>query len=179
MKIHPLPLFSKVCLAGYHPGPGDGPAITRPCLLCSCNPDGSLGIQCNEQGSCPCKPGVAGPRFAKDRLAFFTRIMCRSTPTTRDIPYVKWLLFRCDQCQANHWGFPQQGIKGMPQKMQAQISHLMVAGESGGCKPCGCLEAGSLENRADCNVIDGSCLCKQNVEGRHCDQCRQGHFKVQ
>ena len=50
-------------MAGYHPGPGDGPAITRPCLLCNCNSEGSLGEQCDEQGICPCKPGVAGPRF--------------------------------------------------------------------------------------------------------------------
>ena len=52
------------------------------------------------------------------------------------------------------------------------------SGGKGGCKQCGCLEAGSLDNHATCNLVDGSCLCKQNVEGRHCDQCRQGHFKV-
>ena len=87
--------------------------------------------------------------------------------------------FRCEECQANHWGFPRQG-KGSLLPVNMEIGTLMVLpGEAGGCKPCGCVEAGSLENRADCNMADGSCLCKQNVEGRHCDQCREGHFKVQ
>ena len=61
----PPSVLSKVCLAGYHPGPGDGPAITRPCLQCGCNPEGSLDEQCDEEGVCPCKPGVAGPKFVE------------------------------------------------------------------------------------------------------------------
>ena len=37
---------------------------------------------------------------------------------------------------------------------------------------------GSLGNRPDCNPDDGQCVCKQNVEGRKCDRCRSGHFKI-
>ena len=64
-------------------------------------------------------------------------------------------------------------VRNLSQKIDRWFS-----GGKGGCKQCGCLEAGSLDNRATCNLVDGSCLCKQNVEGRHCDHCRQGHFKV-
>ena len=155
----PPSVLSKVCLAGYHPGPGDGPAITRPCLQCGCNPEGSLDEQCDEEGVCPCKPGVAGPKFVKYVL---------------DDKKVSQSCFQGAMNARQTTGDFLDRVRNLFHKKKDR----WFSGDKGGCKQCGCLEAGSLDNHATCNLVDGSCLCKQNVEGRHCDQCRQGHFKV-
>lgn len=62
---------------------------------------------------------------------------------------------KCDQCEANHWDFGSLG-----------------------CKPCGCLEEGSLDNTPQCDEATGECFCKQNVEGQRCDRCKAGHFYI-
>ena len=31
-------------------------------LACNCDPEGSLDLQCNNNGGCPCKVGVVGSR---------------------------------------------------------------------------------------------------------------------
>lgn len=96
------------------------------CDPCHCHPDGSLSLQCNENGQCHCKPGVAG--------------------------------MRCDQCDQDFWKFPTSG--------------------EAGCKACNCLPAGSRNNRPDCDTLAGNCQCKQNVEGRNCEKCKEGFFQI-
>lgn len=61
----------------------------------------------------------------------------------------------CFRCDANHYDFGPQG-----------------------CKECGCLEAGSRGNRPTCDPISGICLCKENVEGRRCKECKPGFFNL-
>lgn len=47
-----------------------------------------------------------------------------------------------------------------------------------GCKECGCSEAGSYQNRLNCNRHTGVCDCKENVEGRRCRECKPGYFNL-
>lgn len=47
-----------------------------------------------------------------------------------------------------------------------------------GCKPCGCNTAGSRDNEASCDPSSGVCVCKDNVEGQQCDQCKPGYFNL-
>jgi len=37
-------------------------------------------------------------------------------------------------------------------------------------RTCECLEAGSLDNQAECHPGTGICRCKEHVEGRNCDR---------
>ena len=37
-----------------------------------------------------------------------------------------------------------------------------------GCRPCNCSSHGSLSK--SCDPVDGSCVCKKNIEGRICDR---------
>ena len=37
-------------------------------------------------------------------------------------------------------------------------------------RPCGCVEAGSLKNYAQCDSVTGACVCKEFVEGQNCDR---------
>ncbi|KAM8891532.1 laminin subunit beta-4 isoform 2-T2 [Spinachia spinachia] len=45
------------------------------------------------------------------------------------------------------------------------------------CIPCDCDRVGS-EGGGLCDALSGQCVCKENVEGRRCDQCRVGFFSL-
>ncbi|XP_060569790.1 laminin subunit gamma-1-like, partial [Ruditapes philippinarum] len=63
---------------------------------------------------------------------------------------------RCDRCEDNYYDF---GIYG--------------------CRPCGCVMEGSLDNQPRCDSDTGACLCKQFVEGQNCDRCKPGYFGLE
>jgi len=65
---------------------------------------------------------------------------------------------KCDMCEANYWDFPSVADVG--------------------CKSCKCMVEGSYNNEPKCNVMNGNCDCKQNVEGQKCDACKPGHFEI-
>lgn len=43
---------------------------------------------------------------------------------------------------------------------------------------CECLAAGSMGGSLKCDNVTGQCMCKQNVEGRQCDACRDGFYSL-
>lgn len=47
-----------------------------------------------------------------------------------------------------------------------------------GCKSCGCSLEGSASNTPQCDPLTGICLCKDNVEGRQCKECKPGYFNL-
>lgn len=47
-----------------------------------------------------------------------------------------------------------------------------------GCKSCGCSVEGSASNTPQCDPVTGICLCKDNVEGRQCKECKPGYFNL-
>ncbi|CAL8083648.1 unnamed protein product [Calicophoron daubneyi] len=63
----------------------------------------------------------------------------------------------CNECEAGHYGYPH-------------------------CEKCDCDPNGTLRQNdtvvtvTACNKTDGSCLCKPNVQGERCDQCKPGTF---
>lgn len=60
---------------------------------------------------------------------------------------------KCDQCKPHHYGFSAEG-----------------------CIPCDCDKFGS--ETFECDVNNGQCLCKDNVEGRRCDQCSENYHNL-
>ena len=62
---------------------------------------------------------------------------------------------RCDQCQADHWGFDQHGPDG--------------------CLPCQCSEASQF---SQCDLITGQCTCKPGVTGQKCERCLNGFWNL-
>ena len=62
---------------------------------------------------------------------------------------------RCDQCQADHWGFALHG--------------------EAGCVECGCSEASVY---SQCDLETGQCTCKPGVTGQKCDRCLNGYWNL-
>lgn len=54
---------------------------------------------------------------------------------------------KCDRCSNNFYQFGQHG-----------------------CQPCGCDARGSQDNTPACDAESGICFCKENVEGRRCNE---------
>ena len=50
----------------------------------------------------------------------------------------------------------------------------LSSNNSNGCEPCGCNTAGTFDASFTCGSQTGRCLCKGNVMGLKCDQCRNG-----
>ncbi|XP_051889579.1 laminin subunit beta-4 [Pristis pectinata] len=84
----------------------------------------------------------------------------------------------CEECQHNTMG--QNCDQCRPffyQDPGRSISDPYV------CVPCNCDPEGSVNNGMceshsdpQLRTVAGRCICKRNVEGRRCDQCRSGYF---
>ncbi|KAF7638707.1 putative effector protein [Meloidogyne graminicola] len=60
----------------------------------------------------------------------------------------------CERCIPNYWRSPL-------------YSHY--------CQPCNCNLNGSLNN-GQCNEKTGECICKEGVEGKYCNKCKNGYY---
>lgn len=134
------------------------------CVACSCNPTGSVSNNCDPiDGTCTCKLGVGG-----------------------DL---------CDHCLPGFMGFSETGCQPCQCSLDGAISEVCnnVTGEctcrenvigancdscaegfyniSGGCVPCECVSAGTVNGTDVCDPLLGLCDCKSNVEGRTCSAC--------
>ncbi|XP_065313132.1 laminin subunit gamma-1-like isoform X2 [Gordionus sp. m RMFG-2023] len=59
------------CKENYYEGVSPSGLSDRSCEPCGCDPIGSLGMQCNSLGKCPCKTGVAGDKCNVCAANFF------------------------------------------------------------------------------------------------------------
>ncbi|KAI4872139.1 hypothetical protein NFI96_031073 [Prochilodus magdalenae] len=65
---------------------------------------------------------------------------------------------QCEQCQPRYYRDPRRSVE-----------------DPAACIPCACDPAGSVEGSL-CDPVSGRCVCKQNVEGERCDQCKLGFY---
>ncbi|XP_078409588.1 laminin subunit beta-4 [Cetorhinus maximus] len=84
----------------------------------------------------------------------------------------------CEECQHNTMGQNCDQCKPFfYQDPRRMISDPFA------CVPCNCDLNGSLNNGmceshldSSLRTVDGRCICKRNVEGTRCDQCKSGYF---
>ena len=74
----------------------------------------------------------------------------------------------CDRCLDGFWGLHRLPQLNLPLTEQSFTS--------GGCLPCNCNAYGSL--RADCEQMNGQCICKHGVKETQCDQCELEQQKL-
>lgn len=134
-------------------------------LPCNCDYEGSTSFECRPfGGQCQCKPNIIERQCGACKTGFYGFPECKpcdcpSTamcePQTGECvcpPNVMGEL--CDKCMPNTYGF-----------------HQII-----GCEPCECNYLGISNGNTQCDAFNGSCECRDNIEGRACDECKNGFF---
>uniref|UniRef100_A0A8D9B170 Laminin subunit gamma-1 n=1 Tax=Cacopsylla melanoneura TaxID=428564 RepID=A0A8D9B170_9HEMI len=162
------------CLSGYY---GEPLALPKgDCKPCLCYTPGTLETEnftpvCDQlTGQCGCKPHVVGTNCDQCEVGHFNIRSgqgcqsCNCDPIgsvnrTCD-PLTGQCVCRpgvtgtqCQLCQSYHYGFSLDG-----------------------CKPCNCDQIGSTSLQCD---PSGQCPCLDNVEGIHCDRCKENKHNRQ
>ncbi|XP_015117099.1 laminin subunit alpha [Diachasma alloeum] len=133
-------------------------------LNCGCSLEGTTSFECEKfGGQCPCKPNIIGRRCDICKTGFFGYPNCRpcNCPSTalcepetgECICPSRVTGERCDRCEEGTYGF-----------------HPII-----GCEECNCRPHGVLNGDLQCDLLNGTCRCKENVVGRQCDKCRPGY----
>ncbi|KAI5627047.1 laminin subunit beta-4 precursor, partial [Silurus asotus] len=78
----------------------------------------------------------------------------------------------CDDCRNNRMGAQCELCK--PHYYKDPLRSL---NDPHGCIPCTCNSDGSVDGGL-CDPVSGQCVCKQNVEGEHCDRCKIGYYSL-
>uniref|UniRef100_A0A8D0GBE9 Laminin subunit gamma 2 n=1 Tax=Sphenodon punctatus TaxID=8508 RepID=A0A8D0GBE9_SPHPU len=112
------------------------------CLPCYCNPQGSLGPQCDEHGQCRCKPGVMGAKCDQCQPGFYTLSVAGCTRGGHS-----FLLRSCNcnpagstgRCVSGHCGC-KAGVVGeqCDRYVCKQGYYNLEAGNPEGCSQCFC-----------------------------------------
>jgi laminin gamma 1 len=65
---------------------------------------------------------------------------------------------QCQNCLPGYWGDAITEVK---------------------CSACECFELGTTDaSNLQCNLNNGQCECKKNVQGRQCDECKDGFWNI-
>nr|AAA28662.1 laminin A chain [Drosophila melanogaster] len=134
-------------------------------LPCNCDYAGSTSFECHPfGGQCQCKPNVIERTCGRCRSRYYGFPDCKPCkcpnsamcePTTGECmcpPNVIGDL--CEKCAPNTYGF-----------------HQVI-----GCEECACNPMGIANGNSQCDLFNGTCECRQNIEGRACDVCSNGYF---
>ncbi|XP_011495348.1 PREDICTED: laminin subunit alpha [Ceratosolen solmsi marchali] len=135
-------------------------------LPCSCDIDGTTSFECEKfGGQCPCKANIIGRRCNICKTGFYGFPNCRACncPSTAICEPESGACIcpshvtgeRCDQCEPGTYGYDP-----------------II-----GCEECQCSPHGVLDGDLQCNLLTGNCMCKNNVVGRQCGNCRAGHYQ--
>ncbi|CAF0941718.1 unnamed protein product [Rotaria sordida] len=140
------------------------------CEPCACDPIGVVYDACDQRGQCHCKPNFGGRQCNQCAPGYFRYPDC--VPCSCDMHGSLGL--SCDQttgqcvCKSNFIGVKCQecapGLFNFPY-----------------CEECKCVPAGVRNDFPGCgrhNIPGVLCLCKQNVEGRQCDRCKEGFWNM-
>ncbi|CAK9798131.1 Laminin subunit alpha [Anthophora quadrimaculata] len=133
-------------------------------LPCNCDIDGTISFECEKfGGQCPCKPNIIGRRCEICKTGFYGFPNCKpcNCPSTALCEPETGACIcpsrvtgdRCDQCEVGTYGF-----------------HPII-----GCEECNCSPVGVIDGDMQCDLLNGSCRCKENVVGRQCDKCEPGY----
>ncbi|KAL0280200.1 UNVERIFIED_CONTAM: hypothetical protein PYX00_001570 [Menopon gallinae] len=134
-------------------------------LKCECNYQGSLSFECEQfGGQCQCKENVIGRRCDMCKTGYFGFPNCRPcncpskalchNETGECICPRRVTGEMCDQCEKNTYGYDP-----------------LI-----GCEECNCHPYGVQNYNLQCDLYNGMCQCKDNIRGRTCDRCKNGHY---
>ncbi|XP_078499294.1 laminin subunit gamma-2 [Lissotriton helveticus] len=159
-------LHCEMCKEGYHRiRRSDGDV----CLICNCNPTGSVSAQCDTYGRCHCKPGVMGEKCDRCQPGFHSLTQAGCVPekksldrrcdcdpagsvgdcdaaTGRCVCKTSVTGDRCDRCKPGYYNLNAQNPEG--------------------CSQCFCYgHSSSCRSAQDYSIYEISSYFQQDTEG--------------
>lgn len=134
-------------------------------LPCNCNYEGSISFECHPfGGQCQCKSNVIGRQCNACRTGFYGFPECKP----------------CD-CPSTAMCEPNTGECVCPPNVMGEMCEKCVPNTYGfhqiiGCEDCNCNYLGIANGNQQCDMFNGSCECRQHIEGRSCDMCSNGYY---
>ncbi|KAF7271317.1 hypothetical protein GWI33_015789 [Rhynchophorus ferrugineus] len=134
-------------------------------LSCQCDYAGSISFECEKfGGQCPCKENIIGRQCTACKTGYFGFPDCRpcncpssaycEPNTGKCVCPPRVTGEKCDQCEPLTYGYDS-----------------LI-----GCEECKCNPLGVVGNQMQCDLLDGSCPCQENIVGRICDNCEAGYY---
>ena len=141
------------------------------CKDCKCDTRGATHVQCDPYGFCQCKKNVRGAQCNRCKPGFYgldasdpdgcKPCVCGvgamgCDPVTGKClckKYATGLL--CQTCNSGYYG--------------------PFSGDLFGCRFCGCSLGTTVQPRV-CHPSNGTCICKEGVEGESCSLVRDGYY---
>ncbi|KAJ8258484.1 hypothetical protein COCON_G00174960 [Conger conger] len=180
---HTVGLNCETCGPFYYHHPTRDIRDPAACVLCDCDPVGSLeGGSCDRRtdpalrtiaGQCRCKPNVRGDRCDSCKPGFFG--LSHTDPQG------------CQPCQCDQRGSvpggscdPVSGDCVCKRRVTGRRCDLCLPEFWGlsvdvlGCRECDCDFGGAYGNR--CAPHSGQCDCRPHLRGRRCSEVHSGYF---
>lgn len=160
------------CADGYYRYPD--------CLACDCSRSGSRSIVCDEQnGQCTCRDGYQGRTCDMCAEGFYNYPNCEECNCNPAgvVERSGRPTGRCGQtqgactCKAN--------VVGRACDSCAPLYFNLARSNPDGCEACNCFVAGTVSGLAHCDQVSGQCLCKPAVDGRRCEECKDGYYRLE
>lgn len=143
---------------------------------CKCQSPGSNGVSCNGEGQCTCYSNFDGETCNHCKEGYY------NYPS-------------CEECNCDPAGVTVkfQGCASVPAGELCQCKERVTGRICNDCKPlywnlnitnnlgcdeCDCFADGTIGTLDTCNTKTGQCHCKPSVEGRSCNECKDGTFDL-
>uniref|UniRef100_A0A2C9JJ39 Usherin n=1 Tax=Biomphalaria glabrata TaxID=6526 RepID=A0A2C9JJ39_BIOGL len=139
------------------------------CTPCDCNPFGSTTTNCNTlSGQCLCKDKVEGTKCDRCKDGFFNFtsgcVPCNCNLLGTEAGTVCNKTNGQCTCKRNVIGLACNQCKEGTFRFGSSVDF--------GCSECTCLLEGTVNGTGRCDTSTGTCICKTNVEGLQCGQCK-------
>lgn len=154
------------CASGFYKFPE--------CEPCGCDPAGSFGQSCDD-GVCRCRDHFDGIKCNQCKKNFYNHPFCESC-TCNPAGVVE--NFGCQEGLQNKLCECKAKVTGRYCDRCVSQYKFLRASNPAGCEPCNCNRNGTISNMDECDFESGKCLCKEQVTGIGCDECKQGTYAL-
>lgn len=144
------------------------------CLPCNCDPSGSHGLSCDSQGKCICKRNFDGEKCSTCREGFYNYPACEECNC--DPAGVIVAFEGCGSVAAGELCKCKDRVTGRICNQCKDLFWNLQPSNPLGCEDCRCKREGTVSAVGNCDGKTGQCICKENVESRNCEKCRDGSF---
>jgi laminin, alpha 3/5 len=146
------------------------------CLACNCDTSGSVGISCNADGQCNCLNSFDGKTCNSCKESFYNYPLCESCDCNPAGVIAKFA--GCGSVPAGELCQCKERVQGRICDQCRPLYWNLNASNPDGCEECDCFTDGTIGTLDTCEIKSGQCSCKQNVQGRRCNECTDGTFDL-